>query len=141
VAQLTGCLHSVGTARLAQCTWPTIGPVAAHVHDRLTAHNGGSGPRLSGLAAHDRAAHLGAARAARALGGTACTLDGGLHARWHDDFTDAGEWPATRSERRCLTRTERRPRRRCLSAWRRTGCGGAARLRSCTVVYTREGAA
>jgi hypothetical protein len=54
VAQLTGCLHSVGTARLAQCTWPTIGPVAAHVHDRLTAHNGGSGPRLSGLALHRR---------------------------------------------------------------------------------------
>jgi hypothetical protein len=123
VAQLTGCLHSVGTARLAQCTWPTIGPVAVHVHDRLTAH--------------DHAARLGAARAARALGGTACTLDGGLHARWHDDFTDAGEWPATRSERRCLTRTERRPRRRCLSAWRRTGCGGAARLRSCTVVTPR----
>jgi hypothetical protein len=49
------------------------------------------------------------------------TLDGGMHARWRGDFTDAGGRLAMCSKRRCSTRMERRPRRRCLPARRQTG--------------------
>jgi hypothetical protein len=64
LAQLAACLHSVGTARLVQCMRPTTALEAAHVHDRLTAH--------------DHVARLGAARVARMLGGAACTLGGAV---------------------------------------------------------------
>jgi hypothetical protein len=57
----------------------------------------------------------------RTLGNVACTLDGGVHARWRGDFTNVGGWPATRLERRCSTRTERRPQWWCLPARRQTG--------------------
>jgi hypothetical protein len=77
-ARLTACPHSIGMA-----------------HDQV-----GCGPQLSVLAAHNRVVRLGAAHV---LGGTACTLSGGMHARWHGDFTNAGGWLATCSEWWCST--------------------------------------
>jgi hypothetical protein len=102
-AQLVAFLHSVGTTRLAQRTWPTTALIAAH----------GCPARRPTTVRRDWARH--------ALSGTACKLDGGVHARQCGDFTDAGEWLATRSERWCSTRTERWPRRQCLPARCQTG--------------------
>jgi hypothetical protein len=62
-ARLAACPHNIGTARSTEACDPRPSQ---------------RGPRLSGLAAHDRAVHLGVARTAHALGGMACTLGGAV---------------------------------------------------------------
>jgi hypothetical protein len=94
--------------------WPTTAPAAAHVHDRLAAHSGGSGPQLPGLAAHDRAARharLAARRLHRhervigyALGAVVLNSDGeAITAAVHTGAASEGVWrrcsaPVVRSD-------------------------------------------